>query len=85
MEIVAQESLGFIDNVRTMNLDERLAKLKHLGSLLSETLKRGEEKVALAKSTYDTVCICCDEQTPSQFRAVNYQPSPLRSQSSHTF
>ncbi|RUS14888.1 inhibitor of growth proteins N-terminal histone-binding-domain-containing protein [Endogone sp. FLAS-F59071] len=55
MEIVANESLGFIDNVRTMTLDERLTKLKQLGTLLSETLKRGEEKVALAKSTYDTV------------------------------
>lgn len=59
MEIVAKESLGFIDNVRIMTLDERLTKLKQLGTLLSETLKRGEEKVALAKSTYDTVCICC--------------------------
>ncbi|RUP51396.1 hypothetical protein BC936DRAFT_148419 [Jimgerdemannia flammicorona] len=55
MEVVATESVGFIDNVRNMSFDERLTKLKQLGSLLSETLKRGEEKVALAKSTYDTV------------------------------
>lgn len=55
MEIVATESVGFVDNVKNMTFDERLMKLKQLGNMLGETLKRGEEKVALAKSTYDTV------------------------------
>lgn len=35
--------------------EEKRAKLLHLGQLLNEALKKGEEKFALAKSTYDTV------------------------------
>ncbi|KAI9020169.1 hypothetical protein CLU79DRAFT_755995 [Phycomyces nitens] len=38
-----------------MDPNERIDKLKILSGFLSETLKRGEEKVALAKSTFDTV------------------------------
>lgn len=34
---------------------ERQQRLANIGSLLNEVLKRGEEKFALAKSTYDTV------------------------------
>lgn len=41
----------------TSNLDteERRHKLERIGQLLNESLKKGEEKFALAKSTYDTV------------------------------
>lgn len=38
-----------------MDAVERIERLKSLGSLLTETLKRGEEKVALAKTTFDAV------------------------------
>ncbi|KAI9312416.1 hypothetical protein BX666DRAFT_1816252, partial [Dichotomocladium elegans] len=34
---------------------ERQKQLASIGALLNEALKRGEEKFALAKSTYDTV------------------------------
>ncbi|CAO3641933.1 unnamed protein product [Mucor hiemalis] len=42
-----------------LSIEERRAKLEHIGQLLNEVLKKGEEKFALAKSTYDTVdCHC---------------------------
>ncbi|OZJ03544.1 hypothetical protein BZG36_04170 [Bifiguratus adelaidae] len=55
MENVAQKAMAFIDSVKADNPETRLEKLKEIGMLLTESLKRGEEKVSLAKSTYDTV------------------------------
>ncbi|KAI8581208.1 hypothetical protein K450DRAFT_233630 [Umbelopsis ramanniana AG] len=55
MESVASESIDFIDNVKQMTPDERVLALKKIGTLLSDSLKRGEEKVSLAKTTFDTV------------------------------
>jgi hypothetical protein len=40
---------------RKLSMEERRAKLESIGQLLNEALKKGEEKFALAKSTYDTV------------------------------
>lgn len=38
-----------------MTPDDRILALKKIGTLLSDSLKRGEEKVSLAKTTFDTV------------------------------
>jgi hypothetical protein len=64
MESVATESISFIDNVKQMTPDERIVALKKIGTLLSDSLKRGEEKVSLAKTTFDTVC--CSHLMPRQ-------------------
>lgn len=37
-----------------LTLEARKEKLALIGQLLNESLKKGEEKFALAKSTYDT-------------------------------
>ena len=55
VETVAKESIEVINKVRELDPTDRIERLKHLGSLLTETLKRGEEKVALAKTTFDAV------------------------------
>ena len=51
MEQVSEEAIHLIDNILTIDPEERVDKLKSLAKRLTETLKRGEEKVALAKST----------------------------------
>jgi hypothetical protein len=58
MENVSKEAISLIDNIKDMDANVRLDKLKNLTNVLTETLKRGEEKVALAKSTFDAVSTC---------------------------
>ncbi|KAI9360580.1 hypothetical protein BD770DRAFT_384414 [Pilaira anomala] len=53
MQQVANESKLLIES--EMTTEERREKLQHIGQLLNESLKKGEEKFALAKTTYDTV------------------------------
>lgn len=55
VETVAKESIDLINNIRDLDPNDRIDRLKRLGTLLTETLKRGEEKVALAKTTFDAV------------------------------
>lgn len=55
MDTVSRDAIELIDNIKDMDPNLRLDKLKNLSNVLTETLKRGEEKVALAKSTYDAV------------------------------
>lgn len=57
MENVSKEAICLIDNMKYMDPNLRLDKLKNLSQILTETLKRGEEKVALAKSTFEAVSI----------------------------
>ena len=57
IENVSNEAISLIDNIKTMDPNVRLDKLKSLTQILTETLKRGEEKVALAKSTFDAVSV----------------------------
>ncbi|KAI7869008.1 hypothetical protein BDF14DRAFT_1723392 [Spinellus fusiger] len=54
LDSTAKGAIDLIDNVKDMDPNERIDKLKVLSGLLSETLKRGEEKVALAKAAFDT-------------------------------
>jgi chromosome segregation ATPase len=56
-EEIMQQVAAETKYLSTANLDieERRSKLEHIGQLLNESLKKGEEKFALAKSTYDTV------------------------------
>lgn len=60
MENVSKEAICLIDNIKDMDANVRLDKLKNLTTVLTETLKRGEEKVALAKSTFDAVDRHCN-------------------------
>ncbi|KAH8548577.1 hypothetical protein BGW37DRAFT_506727 [Umbelopsis sp. PMI_123] len=71
-----------------LSREERLEKLRNISSLLNETVKRGEEKFALAKSTYDTIDRHCsrldndlqkfeDEQLIGPGRTVPVQTSNL--------
>lgn len=63
MTQVATEAkdLSSVATMAELSIEERRAKLEHIGQLLNEVLKKGEEKFALAKSTYDTVkCISCN-------------------------
>lgn len=53
----SKEAVYLIDNLKDMDSNVRMDKLKYFMTILTETLKRGEEKVALAKSTFDTVNI----------------------------
>lgn len=55
MDTVASQAIYLIDNIKHMDNKSRLDKLKTLDTILTESLKRGEEKVALAKSTFDAV------------------------------
>ena len=52
---MAKESIELINDIRDLDPNLRIERLKHLSTLLTETLKRGEEKVALAKTTFDAV------------------------------
>ncbi|KAL0141834.1 hypothetical protein V8B55DRAFT_1446190 [Mucor lusitanicus] len=60
MDTVSKDAIELIDNIKDMDPNIRLDKLKNLSNVLTETLKRGEEKVALAKSTYDAVDRHCN-------------------------
>ncbi|KAI8369238.1 uncharacterized protein BYT42DRAFT_101548 [Radiomyces spectabilis] len=84
MESVAKEAIKLIDDVLEMDPNDRIDRLQNLGGLLEETLKRGEEKVALAKSTFDAVDRHCnrldadlvkleEEQTIGDYR-ITAQP-----------
>ncbi|SAM05948.1 hypothetical protein [Absidia glauca] len=60
METVASHAIDLIDNIKDMDAPSRFEKLKRLDLVLTETLKRSEEKVALAKSTFDAVDRHCN-------------------------
>ncbi|KAF7722641.1 Inhibitor of growth protein 5 [Apophysomyces ossiformis] len=55
METVQVESGRFVQTTEILSDQERRERLGRIGQLLNESLKRGEEKFALAKSTYDMV------------------------------
>lgn len=67
MENVSKEAICLIDNMKYMDPNLRLDKLKNLSQTLTETLKRGEEKVALAKSTFEAVRLICTERKRSVY------------------
>ncbi|KAG0172471.1 hypothetical protein DFQ28_009638 [Apophysomyces sp. BC1034] len=55
MESVETESYSIGQTTEILSDKERRERLARIGQLLNESLKRGEEKFALAKSTYDMV------------------------------
>ncbi|ORX45477.1 hypothetical protein DM01DRAFT_1378048 [Hesseltinella vesiculosa] len=55
MDSVAGQAIHLIDQIQDMDATSRVTKFKELVAVLTESLKRGEEKVALAKSTSDAV------------------------------
>ncbi|KAI8876293.1 hypothetical protein K501DRAFT_288968 [Backusella circina FSU 941] len=52
---VREESFALSNRDMTLSPEERKEKLKKVGQLLGESVKKGEEKFALAKSTYELV------------------------------
>ncbi|ORZ25672.1 hypothetical protein BCR42DRAFT_364059 [Absidia repens] len=52
---VAKDSISFCDSKELVPEQERRRRLIEISKLLNESIKRGEEKFALAKSTYDAV------------------------------
>ncbi|KAF9435380.1 Inhibitor of growth protein 5 [Entomortierella beljakovae] len=55
MSQVNAKSAEFIDNVLNFSPQERIQLLKSLNEMLVESLRQGEEKVALATAAYDVV------------------------------
>ncbi|KAI9498698.1 hypothetical protein BDB00DRAFT_799166 [Zychaea mexicana] len=55
MNNVSTDARAIMTETTMLSPKERQEKLARVGNLLNEALKRGEEKFALAKSTYDTV------------------------------
>ncbi|KAI9258916.1 inhibitor of growth protein 5-like protein [Phascolomyces articulosus] len=55
MNNVSKDAQSIMAETTVLSPKERQERLSKIGSLLNEALKRGEEKFALAKSTYDTV------------------------------
>ncbi|KAI9250250.1 hypothetical protein BDA99DRAFT_523263 [Phascolomyces articulosus] len=84
VETVAKESIELINDIKDLDPNVRIERLKHLAALLTETLKRGEEKVALAKTTFDAVERHCnrldadlvkfEEETPLGRDRITAQP-----------
>jgi inhibitor of growth protein 4 len=56
MAQVGAKSAEFIDNVQNYTPEERIKMLQTLNEMLLESLRQGEEKVALATAAYDVVC-----------------------------
>ena len=50
----------FMSNMRSMEPEERVTMLQDISAMFKETLKHGEDKVALAIQTYDMVCIASE-------------------------
>ncbi|CAM0135645.1 unnamed protein product [Umbelopsis sp. WA50703] len=55
MSTVADECGELTSCTKKLSQEKRLERLRNISNLLNETVKRGEEKFALAKSTYDTI------------------------------
>ncbi|KAI8362053.1 inhibitor of growth proteins N-terminal histone-binding-domain-containing protein [Mortierella sp. GBAus27b] len=55
MAQVGSKAAEFIDNVQTCTSEERIKMLQSLNEMLLESLRQGEEKVALATAAYDVV------------------------------
>ncbi|KAK3819783.1 MAG: inhibitor of growth proteins N-terminal histone-binding-domain-containing protein [Benniella sp.] len=55
MAQVGAKSAEFIDNVQNYTPEERIKMLQTLNEMLLESLRQGEEKVALATAAYDVV------------------------------
>lgn len=55
MASVGAKAAEFIDNVQECTPQERIKLLQSLNEMLVESLRQGEEKVALATAAYDVV------------------------------
>ncbi|CAO3593094.1 unnamed protein product [Absidia cylindrospora] len=55
LDSTAMEAIALIDNIKDLTQEARTERLRRFVVLLDESLKRGEEKVALAKLTFDSV------------------------------
>jgi hypothetical protein len=93
MDQVAKETAKVTTIAKKMTAEEKKKALNTIGQLLNEVIKRGEEKYALAKSTYDTVDRHCtkldddlqkieDEQMVGSTRVSEQTPTAEKGQSS---
>lgn len=57
MASVGVKAAEFIDNVENCTPQERIKLLQSLNEMLVDSLRQGEEKVALATAAYDVVII----------------------------
>lgn len=57
MASVGVKAAEFIDNVENCSPQERIKLLQSLNEMLVDSLRQGEEKVALATAAYDVVGI----------------------------
>lgn len=58
MAQVGAKAAEFIDNIESCTPEERVKMLQSLNEMLLESLRQGEEKVALATAAYDVVRSC---------------------------
>ncbi|KAG1183480.1 hypothetical protein G6F36_008414 [Rhizopus arrhizus] len=73
-ETASKEALYLIDNIKDMDPNTRIDKFKYFMTILTETLKRGEEKVALAKSTCEIVDRHCNRLDADLVKFEEEQP-----------
>lgn len=57
MAAVGAKANEFIENVQNCTPQERIKLLQSLNEMLVESLRQGEEKVALATAAYDVVSL----------------------------
>ncbi|KAJ3190166.1 Inhibitor of growth protein 4 [Gaertneriomyces sp. JEL0708] len=55
VETIETQTAHFMENLRTLSSEEKEETLRKIAAAFKETLKHGEDKVALAVQTYDTV------------------------------
>ncbi|KAI8061042.1 hypothetical protein BC940DRAFT_310675 [Gongronella butleri] len=55
IDTTAKQAIDLIDHIQDYDASTRVDQLKQFALLLTEALQRGEEKVTLAKATFDSV------------------------------
>ena len=56
---IETQTTKFMEGMRNMTAEERVAMLQSIAASFKETLRHGEDKVALAVQTYDMVMLLC--------------------------
>ncbi|ORX44796.1 hypothetical protein DM01DRAFT_1340313 [Hesseltinella vesiculosa] len=60
VETTSKKAIDLIDHIQEYDATARNERLRHFAMLLTEALQRGEEKVTLAKATFDAVQRHCN-------------------------
>lgn len=70
MAAVGTKASEFIENVQKCTPQERIKLLQSLNEMLVESLRQGEEKVALATAAYDVVSQATTLRLSAHFRGL---------------